>query len=281
MTLKAALALARDALEKNRIEDAPLEAELLLRHALKIDRTRLYIDLDNELSRRDEKLLRTLIARRIKGEPAAYITGHREFYGRDFQVNAHTLIPRPESELLVETALRIAKERQLHAVADIGTGCGAIAISLALALPRARIYATDISPLALDVAEANCQRHGVSSVRLLQGNMLEPLPEAVDLIVANLPYVRRAEIAPDSFEPRLALDGGAAGTETIAKLCRQAGDKLKDNGALLLEIGQEQSGTIIALLNSLFPNGIIEVIPDFGGIERVASLSLTRQRVAR
>ncbi|MGD9116758.1 MAG: peptide chain release factor N(5)-glutamine methyltransferase [Dehalococcoidia bacterium] len=279
MTLKAALALARDALKN--IEDAPLEAELLLRHLLKIDRARLYLDLDNELSSEDEKAFRTLITRRLKGEPSAYITGRREFYGRDFSVNRHTLIPRPESELLVETALKIAKERQRHAIADIGTGCGAIAVTIALELPQAKVYATDISPRALEVARANCKKHAVDNIRLLQGDMLEPLPGAVDLIMANLPYVRRAEIAPDNFEPKLALDGGDQGTEVIAELCRQAKDKLADDGAMLLEIGLGQSGAVQSLLKSLFPDGIIEVFPDLAGIERVVSLSPARVKVAR
>jgi release factor glutamine methyltransferase len=280
MKLAQALSRARDALDKNNIEDAPLEAELLLRHVLKINRTQLYLDLEAELSPGDGKAFRALVERRLKGEPAAYITGHREFYGLEFQVNPHTLIPRPESELLVETALRLAKERQLHTIADIGTGCGAIAVSLALELPGAKIYATDISAAALEVASVNCQRHSVADrVRLLQGDMLEPLPETVDIIVANLPYVRKSELTP-SFEPAIALDGGAEGTEIIAKLCRQVRGKLTENGSMLLEIGQGQCETVTALLESLFPDGAIEVLTDLGGIERVISLSLSRIKVA-
>jgi release factor glutamine methyltransferase len=278
--LAQALNSARDTLAQKDIEDAPLEAELLLRHTLKINRTQLYLALEKELSPEDEKAFEILIARRLNGEPSAYITGHREFYGREFQVNHHTLIPRPESELLVETALRSAQNHRISTIADIGTGCGAITISLALELPKAKIYATDISPAALEVAASNCQRHGVNSVRLLQGDMLEPLPEPVDLIVANMPYVRLSELAP-GFEPSLALDGGAKGTEVIAKLCRQAKDKITEGGTMLLEIGQGQSETISGLLHHLFPNGTTEVLPDLGGIERVVRLSLTEAKVAR
>jgi release factor glutamine methyltransferase len=277
--LAEALNSARATLTKNAIED-PLEAELLLRHVLEIDRTQLYLALEEELSPEDEKVFRTLIERRLKGEPAAYITSRREFYGRDFYVNPHTLIPRPESELLVETALGIAKKRQLHAIADIGTGCGAIAITLALELPNARIYATDVSSQALDVAKVNCKRHGVNSIRLLQGDMLEPLPEPVDLIIANLPYVGRAEIAPGNAEPAIALDGGAKGTEMIAKLCRQAKGRLSDDGTMLLEIGAGQGGEISALLKSLFPDGSVVIFNDLSGIERVVSLSLSGAKVA-
>jgi release factor glutamine methyltransferase len=280
--LTQALNSARDTLARNAIEDTPLEAELLLRYVLNINRTQLYLDLEKELNPEDEKVFRALIARRLKGEPAAYITGHREFYGRDFYVNPHTLIPRPESELLVETALRLGPNHSISTIADIGTGCGAIAVSLALELPKARIYATDISPAALEVARINCQRHGVADrVILLQGDMLEPLPEPVDLIVANLPYVGRTEIAPDNFEPLLALDGGAEGTEMIAKLCRQTKGRLSDDGTMLLEIGAGQSGTITSLLESLFPDGDIEVLADLSGTERVVRLSLSEAKVAR
>jgi release factor glutamine methyltransferase len=279
--LAEALRRARGILEENAIEDATLEAELLLRHTLKIDRTRLYLDLEKELSTKDEKTFQELVERRLGGEPAAYIIGHREFYGLEFYVNTNTLIPRPESELLVETALRLAQNQPLSTIADIGTGCGAIAISLALELPQAKIYATDISLAALEVAATNCQRHGVADrVSLLPGDMLEPLPEPVDLIIANLPYVQRADITPDNFEPLLALDGGAEGTETIARLCRQARSKLAEGGSTLLEIGQGQSQTITALLESLFPDSEIEVFRDLSGIERVVSLSLVREKVA-
>jgi release factor glutamine methyltransferase len=279
--LAAALNRSRAILAQNAIEDAPLEAELLLRHTLKINRTRLYLDLEHELSPEDEKAFRELVERRLSGEPAAYITGHREFYGRDFYVNPHTLIPRPESELMVETALRLAQNRHLHTIADIGTGSGAIAISLALELPKAKIYATDISAAALAVALVNCQQHGVADrVHLIPGDMLKPITEPVDLITANLPYVRQSELNPSNFEPLIALDGGAEGTESIKRLCRQAKSKLADGGSMLLEIGAGQAKAITSLLDSLFPDGAIEVLTDLSGIERVISLSLNEAKVA-
>jgi release factor glutamine methyltransferase len=273
LNLKQALRHARDILSRNGVEDAPLEGELLLRHTLNIDRVQLYIDLEKELTPRQEEAFRLLLERRLSGEPSAYITGHREFYGLDFKVNPSVLIPRPESELLVEKTLAIAKNHPLSIIADIGTGSGALAINLALGLPRAKIYATDISAAALKVASANCRRHGVSGrVRLLKGNLLEPLPEPVDIIVANLPYVSQPELDPQ-FEPPLALDGGADGTRIIKQLCQQAGGKLKAGGWLLLEIGQGQAEVVVAILHNLFPEVEIEVIPDLGGIERVVCLS--------
>jgi len=283
LTLKQVLSCARGILAENSIEDAPLECELLLRHALNLSRTQLYLDLDHELRPKQEEAFWHLLKRRLDGEPTAYITGHREFYGLDFYVDHRVLIPRPESELLVETALGLAQNYPLSTIAEVGTGCGAIAISLALSLPEAKIYATDISAAALEVALVNCQKHGVvDKVHLLHGNMLDPLPEAVDLIIANLPYVKQSELArmgSARFEPRLALDGGSDGTERIRQLCRQAGGKLRPSGFLLLEIGQGQKRAVTAFLHTLFPNGKIEVVPDLSGIDRVVNLSLTASQV--
>jgi release factor glutamine methyltransferase len=284
VSLKNALGRAREILAGSGIEDAPLEAELLLKYALKISRTQLYTELERQLSPKEEQTFWRLVEHRRSGEPTAYITKSREFYGLDFYVDHRVLIPRPESELLVETALKIAQKHRLSTIADIGTGCGAIAVSLALELPQAKIYATDISAPALEVALVNCRKHGVADrVQLLQGDMLEPLPEPVELIVANLPYVRESELNPLRFEPRLALDGGAGGTASIGRLCRQAGTKLKSGGSLLLEIGQGQKSKVTALLQRFFPEGEIEVTTDLSGIERVISLSLSarQSRVAR
>jgi release factor glutamine methyltransferase len=274
LNLKQALRRARDILTESNVEDASLEGELLLRHTLKIDRVQLYIDLERELIPQQEETFRRLLERRLQGEPAAYITGRREFYGLDFEVNPAVLIPRPESELLVEKALSIAENRPLFTIADVGTGSGAIAVSLAVNLPHTVIYAADISAAALKVTRLNCLKHSVADrVRLLQGNLLEPLSEPVDLIVANLPYVRESELNP-GLEPPLALDGGADGTESIEQLCRQAGDKLKPGGWLLLEIGQGQREAVTAILHNIFPEGEVEVIPDLAGIDRVVVLSL-------
>ena len=273
MSLRQALSRARGILAEKNIEDTPLECELLLRHVLGISRTQLYLDLDRNLSPEQEEAFGQFVKRRLDGEPTAYITGHREFYGLDFYVDPRVLIPRPESELLVEKTLSLAQEHRLLAIAEIGTGSGAIAISLALELPEARIYATDISASALEVALINCQKHGViGRVHLLQGNMLDPLPEPVDLIIANLPYVRQSQLAEIRFEPRLALDGGRDGMGKIRQLCSQVGGKLRQGGSLLLEIGQGQSKAVSALLADLYPGGKIEVMPDLSGIERVICL---------
>ena len=278
MTIKQALTRARETLLTNRIEDASLESEVLLRHALRLSRVQLYTELEREPGTAEEQDFWRLIERRLGREPTAYITGYREFYGLDFYVNPAVLIPRPESELLVERALERARNRVVSAIADVGTGCGAIAISLALNLPQAQIYATDISTAALEVARFNCQKHDVTDqVSLLSGDMLNPLPEPVDLVVANLPYVRESELPQVNtldFEPVLALNGGADGLEKIRRLGTQLNGKLHPGGCLLLEIGQGQRRAVTTFLTNLFPLARIEIIPDLSGIDRVVSLIL-------
>ncbi len=275
MTRKEALNRAREALTTHNIADASLEAEVLLKEALKISRVQLYLDPDKELSSEQEETFWHLIERRISGEPSAYITGHREFYGLDFYIEPGVFIPRPESELLVEEALKLAQKYPVSVIAEIGTGSGAIAICLALNLPQTKIYPTDISALALKVARINCQKYGVENrVQLLQGNLLDPLPEAADLIVANLPYVRASEATSVSTEPLLALNGGSDGLDKIRQLCYQLGDKLKPGGHVLLEIGLGQREALSNFLKRLFTQAEIEVVADLGGIDRVVRLAL-------
>ena len=179
-------------------------------------------------------------------------------------------------------ALSLAQNHRVTTIADIGTGCGAIAINLALHSSQTKIYATDISTSALKVALINCKKHGVvNRICLLQGDMLDPLPEPVDLIVANLPYVKKAELLRTSqveTEPLLALNGGPDGLQKIHRLCRQVENKLHPAGYLLLEIGQGQGRAVTTLLHSLFPYAKIEVVPDLGGTERVVSLHLPKNK---
>ena len=286
MTLKQALSHAREILVANNIEDAAIECELLLRHTLKISRVQLYQNLNQALNPEQEEAFWHLVKRRLSHEPPAYITRHCEFYGLDFYVDPRVLIPRPESELLVEEALKLAsehppKKNYPQLIAEVGTGSGAIAVTLAMYLPQAKIYATDISETALEVAAINCQRYQVGNrVQLLLGNMLEALPESVDLIVANLPYIRDSEmenLTPEIqlFEPKIALAGGKDGLDKIYQLCQQAGDRLRPKGCLLIEIGLEQGNAVTTSLRRLLPSGQITVIPDLSGIDRAVSLRLT------
>ncbi len=198
MTLGDVLYLTRCELAKANIDCSTTEAELLLCHALEISKTQLYTEPERLLTKTATNRLRYLVQRRLLHEPIAYILRCCEFYGIEFYIDHRALIPRPETELLLKEAIDFARHHltpgtQLT-IADIGTGSGAIAISLALALPQVKIYATDISASALEVANINRRRYKVDSqVELLQGNLLEPLPEPVDMIVANLPYIRNCE----------------------------------------------------------------------------------------
>jgi release factor glutamine methyltransferase len=272
---RQALNQARNALSENHIDDALLEGEILLRHVLGIDRATLFAELDAAISSTQVKALHQLVDRRLRGEPSAYITGHKEFFGLDFVVDPRVLIPRPETELLVEKVIDICQSHSVSSIADIGTGCGAIAISLAVNLPSITVYASDISPEALEVATQNCVKLGVKDrIRLLSGDLLDPLPEPVDIIVTNLPYVRKKDLSV-GFEPVLALDGGEDGLDKIRTLCFQARNKLRKYGFLILEIGQGQADDVNAILREYFPRALIETDRDLAGIERMVCLRLT------
>ena len=273
MQLRVALAQAAAVLEKANIEEARLDAEILLAHALGITRAQLHAHPQGQLSSAELANYRQLIERRARHEPVAYIVGHQEFYGLDLLVDSRVLIPRPETELLVEKAIEISQRRSV--VADVGTGSGAIAVSLAIHLPQVLVYATDASAGALEVAARNCRRHGVEDrVHLLQGHLLEPLPEPVDLIVANLPYVSQAEWAQlppeiNCYEPREALDGGLDGLDRIRRLLARAGEYLRPQGAILLEIGATQGEAVVALARCHFPAARVEIARDYAGLDRV------------
>jgi len=228
--------------------------------------------------------LSRLIQRRMSHEPTAYITGHKEFFSIDFEVSPGTLIPRPDTELLVERAIELANTAfpQSCLIADVGTGCGAIAIALALHLPQAKIYATEISAAALEVTESNCRKHKVGDrVSLLQGDLLEPLPEPVQLIVANLPYISELELAKlpleiSMFEPQLALAGGTDGLRQIERLLSQARGKLLNGGAVLLEIGYDQGSAVKDLTQKYLPTAKVSVVTDLSGLDRVVTISTRR-----
>jgi len=284
MILSEALHSTNHMLSAAGIEDAYVEAELLLCHVLGVSKTQLYTEWESSLSSAETKHLWQLVQRRLLHEPTAYILQGCEFYGIDFYVDYRTFIPRPETELLVEKAIEFAHhlsspENQLT-IADIGTGNGAVAISLALVLPQAKIYATDISASALEVAEVNRRRHKVDSqVELLQGNLLEPLPQPVDMIIASLPYIKECEfrdLSPEiiNFEPVVALTGGEDGLDKIRQLLEQAQGKVNSRGCLLLEMGQGQGKTLPSLINSYFPKANIELIPDLSGIGRLVKVIL-------
>jgi release factor glutamine methyltransferase len=277
VTLQQALTLARERLAALKdVENPSLESEVLLRYALHVTRAKLHLDLDKDLDPEKEKLFRGWMERRLQGEPAAYIIQCREFFGLDFYVDTRVLIPRPETELLVEEAIKFAHDQRVVTMADIGTGSGAIAISLAVNLPRVEIYATDISAPALEVAAINSRKHQVTDrITLIQGDLLEPLPAPVDILIANLPYVTKDDVVqmPSArYEPKLALDGGQNGLDQIYRVSSQLKGKINPGGCVFMEIGLGQSRAIPDFLQTLFPDAKIDVLPDLAGIDRVIKI---------
>jgi release factor glutamine methyltransferase len=287
MTLAQALQQSAYVLSANGIEDSHIDARMLLGHAANLSPVQIYTEPEQTLSREEKDKLQKLIRRRLQHEPTAYILKHKEFYGIDFYVDSRVLIPRPETEILVDAALKFAGSRRYLTgpllVADIGTGCGAIAVSLALNLPGSKVYATDLSSSALEVAKLNCENHKVTGqVTLLSGNLLQPLPEPVDLILANLPYIKNSELpslSPEiaKFEPRMALDGGRNGLDYIRQLLEQVKEQINTGGCLLLEIGRNQEKDVSRLIHSCLNRVNIEYIEDLNGIKRVVKIELYTQ----
>jgi release factor glutamine methyltransferase len=250
-----------------------LDAELLAAHALGLSRVQLYTQFDRPLEPPELAALRDLVKRRQGGEPVAYITGRKEFWSLDLGVDSRVLIPRPDTETLVEEAL--ARAASGARVADVGTGSGAIALALAKARPDLAVFASDVSPDALAVARGNAERLALA-VTFVEGSLLAPLQPLApfDLLVANLPYVPTEDVAglPAEIrcEPRLALDGGQDGLDLVRGLVAGAAAVLSPGGALVLEIGAGQAEATAALLGAA---GLEDVRSrrDLGGIERVVS----------
>jgi len=275
--LKSILTKTTTLLQANDIEDASLEARVLLQHILGISPALLYTQLERTLAENELVGIRAATERRLQREPLAYILNDQPFFARDYYVDSRVLIPRPETELLVEKAIEFIEHNACSAVADVGTGSGVIAISLAIAKPGLRVYASDISADALDVASINCVRYNVTDqVLLLHGNLLEPVPEPVGMIVANLPYVRESELdqlGPElTHEPNRALCGGPDGLRHIGKLLQEATDKIRPMGCLLLEIGYGQLEPVLALATKYLPQAHATVFKDFNEHDRVVRL---------
>ncbi len=271
-----------NALGRLRLRDpdgARYDATLLLAHVLARDPAWLLAHDDAPVASADRTRYEGAVARRLRGEPVPYIIGTAGFYGRAFAVDANTLVPRPETEALVESVLAGVRRRPPLArqtICDVGTGSGAIAVTLACELPEAHVTAVDVSPAALAVARRNAESHGVAArVRCVLGDGLAaaPSPGGYTCVVANLPYVRTGELpqAPDpaSFEPRLALDGGADGLVLYRALLRDAAGALAPGGTLVMEAGPDTVPALAALARAAFPNGDVSIGLDYAGLARL------------
>lgn len=273
-----ALAWARDRLAA--APDAePLDAPLLLAHVLGVERAALIAHPERALSLSQLDIFHALVQQRVAGMPMAYLVGSRAFYDREFYVTPDVLIPRPETEHLVEAALAWGRGRDGLRVVDVGTGSGAIAVILAAHLPGARVLAIDISPEAVSVARHNAARYDLGErLAAIRGDLLAPLlavGETVDLIAANLPYIATEELAGLPVmrcEPRLALDGGPDGLALIRRLLRQLPAALAPGGLALLEIGAGQGAAVRSLAQAALPGADVRVRRDYAGHERVVSI---------
>ncbi len=261
------------------IESARLDADLLIAHALGVARIALYLDPERPLVERELGSIRALVERRRAREPIAYILGEREFYGRAMRVTPDVLIPRPDTETLVEAALAFLRKcAPAGGVLDLCTGSGAVAVTLAAECPERAVVASDISASALAIARENAERHGVAArLTLREGDLFAPLPpdERFICVTANPPYIARAEIdtlAPEvrAFEPRLALDAGADALSFYRRIARESARHLLAGGALFVEVGAGQAPEVRALLEA---QGFTEARSerDLAGIERVVA----------
>ena len=256
-TVRRVLAWTASHFEKKGVDAPRLTAEILLAHVLGVTRVRLYVDLERPLQTAELAAYRRFIGQRTAGEPTQYLVGRKEFYGRPFQVDSRVLVPRPETELLVESVLQQLPRDRPCRVLDVCTGSGCIAATVAAEREGASVWATELSPGAAAVARANAEALGVGGrVTVLEGDLLAPVPGGArfDVVVSNPPYVATAEIdtlsAEVRREPRLALDGGADGLDVVRRLAAEARRSLRPGGLLALEMGETQGAAVKALLEA-------------------------------
>ena len=273
---------AHQTLEAAGIPDARLEAEVLVMSVMRMTRQNIFAQQETEVGSRLEQDLALLLEQRLQRTPLAYILGYREFYGINVMVTPSVMVPRPETENMVEHTLFMAlmgMETRELVIADVGTGSGAIAVNLAIHLPSAKIYAVDISEPALDVAAYNIRGHSVTDrIRLGHGDLLDPVPEPVDVIVANLPYIptgRIPTLQPEvQQEPVIALDGGPDGLDLVRRLLAQAPEKLKTPGIILMELDPEQFPSAEESARQHFPDAEISAEQDLTHRDRILVVSV-------
>ncbi len=280
VTIAEAINKAAARLSAHGVQNARLDAEVLLCHVLSKDRSWLLAHIQDTLDDHALRFYHRTVDRRAVREPLQYITGSQEFWGLKFTVTQDVLIPRPETELVVESAIKAAHGTASPLIVDLCTGSGCIAVSIAKELAGSRIFATDNSEKALAVARANADRHGVTDhVRFLEGDLFDPLQELdirgrIDIIAANPPYVPSAELGvlqPEvrDFEPEIALTAGPSGTEIVERIINAAPEYLRKGGILIMEIGLGQSAAIVPMIKNAGAYATAEVLKDLAGIDRV------------
>ncbi len=275
MTVREILNEATRELETAGMETARLDAEVLLAFCLNCDRLEFLKNPDMQISKSQLAVFNKLVSRRLKWEPVAYITGRKEFWSFTLEVNKGVLIPRPDTEIILEEALAVGKNIIAPRIADIGTGSGAIALALAKELPEPKITATDISPAALKVAKKNARNLKLGkNIEFLKGDLFAPVKGFFDIIVSNPPYISAAEYEElprgvKDFEPKIALLAGQTGVEFYEKLIYQSKNHLKKDGWLLMEIGAPQAEKIRDIMQECAFFEDIDVRRDYAGHDRV------------
>jgi len=280
VTIAEIIAKAAGRLAAHKIENSRLDAEVLLGHVLHRDRAWLIAHYPDRISDEEYRFFDRLIERRAVREPLQYITSTQEFWGIDFLVTPDVLIPRPETELVVENAIACLRDAKASMVVDLCTGSGCIAICLARELPGALIYATDRSAKALAVARTNAQRQGMGQrIRFIEGDLFGPLNVAemdgiVDVITANPPYIKRGDLAtlqPEvrDFEPEMALIAGADGTEIAERIIIESLRYLKSGGRLVMEFGMGQAEALRGMVDKTGAYSSSEILKDLAGLERI------------
>lgn len=282
-TIKDLLSVSIEFLKNKNIESPRLCAEVLLAHQLNTERLKLYLDYDQPVCEKDLNQYRSMIKRLIDNEPVQYITGRQEFWSMDLIVNSSVLIPRPETEILVEQAIRIYNTEYIDtnphiSVLDIGTGSGAIAIAIARELENAKIFAVDISAQAIATAKLNAVKHGLEDrIGFYEGNLLEPFEkncQYFDIIISNPPYVTTEdyELLPEkikNFEPKLALESGKDGLSHIGPILEKAPSFLNPGGWLMLEMDPRQTDSAVKIISDSneYTSGLI--VKDYSNKDRI------------
>ncbi len=281
LTLQQLCQQATEQLEAIDVDAPRLSAEVILAHALDITRTQLLTRLDRSPNPDQLALFQTNLERVLKDEPLAYVVGHREFYDLDLITDRRALIPRPETECLIEFALERLANHPAPRIADIGTGCGGIAVTLAKHLPRAHVIATDLSAEAVDLVRENAVRHGVADrIDFRVGSLLEPVTETLDLLAANLPYIDDKDWpylqkTIRGHEPKMAFLGGPDGLDLMRAMLKDAPRVVKAGALILMEIGAYKRDDVTAIAQPHFPSAQITVRPDYAGLDRLVVIEVS------
>ncbi|MDD3481126.1 MAG: peptide chain release factor N(5)-glutamine methyltransferase [Patescibacteria group bacterium] len=283
MTVKGALSWAKKELRDNNVREPDSSAMVLLCDALGVSRTKLLSDLTKKLSKLQEKKYQKYIERRKKHESVWHILGYVYFWGLEYEVNHDVMVPRPETEMLIENVVNYllgrGKEQEKVRILDVGTGSGTIAIALAAEFPGAEVTGTDVSVKALKVAKKNAKRNGIRNVKFVESNLFSNIKDKFDIITANLPYIpdeQSVAMEVHHYEPALALYGGRDGLDIYRDFFAQVLGHITPNGAIFCEIGISQGEEFKKIVGKRLPGASVTVLSDLAGIDRIGIIKMAK-----